>query len=168
MRSPVAELFFASAAVLCGCTPYIGSCSWVVPTAGTALEVVGERKPTAGECECIGCDAPGRFVLTRENYQLELWNGDRWYPELYVRARGGEGEVLVLSADSPELIRMAPHVPDRDTHGFEYFMRFDAEDAKSPAKTLHVRVVDGSARVLGVETLTLGVETRKDLTSESL
>lgn len=168
MRRLEITILMLAAAALSSCAPYIGSCSWVVPEAGAALKMFEDRKPIAGECECIGCDAPGLFVLEREKYELEFWNGDRWYPELYVRARTPEGEILFLSSDSPELIRMAPQVPARDTHGYEYFMRFDAEDAKAPATTMIVRVVDPSARVLGVETVTLRVETRKDLNSESL
>lgn len=158
----------AAATLLPGCAPYIGSCTWVVPGADNSVKVVEARAPTAGECECIGCDAPGRFLLERDGYTLEFWNGDRWYGELYLRARSKDGEVLVLSSDSDELRRMAPHVPQSATHGYEYFMRFETEDSKGPVRSLRLSVVDPEGRVLGVEDIRLRVESRKDLQVETL
>jgi hypothetical protein len=166
MRLPAHALLLATALSVSGCAPYIATCGWVVPDAGPELKVVGPRKPTAGECNCLNCKAPGRFKIVRDAYTLELWNGDRWYPELYVRARGKDGGVLTLSADSPELLRMAPHVPASATHGFEYFMRFDSDNVEAPAKILRISVVDSSGQVLGVETVRLKVESRKDVSIE--
>ena len=137
-----------------------------MPDAGPEFEVVEPRKPIAGECNCLNCKAPGRFRIVRNAYTLELWNGDRWYPELYARARGKDGGALALLADSPELLRMAPHVPPSATHGFEYFMRFELEDSKAPATTLRISIVDSDGQVLGVETVRLKVESHKDLSVE--
>lgn len=152
----------AAATTLSSCAPFVGSCTWVVPEAGPAIKVVEARKPIGGECECIGCDAPGRFLLERENYRLEFWNGDRWYTHLHVRARSKDGTILTLEADTPEFLRMAPHVPVADTHGFEYFMRIDPEDANKPEKPLNLRVLQPDGQVLGTENIRLRVETRSD------
>jgi hypothetical protein len=161
-------LLAIAATAIQGCAPYIGTCSWIIPEAGTALEVVEARKPTAGECNCIGCQAPGRFRIEREEYTLEFWNGDRWYPELFVRSRGKDGAVLELASDDSALLTIAPHVPADASHGFEYFIRGEPLDSARIANTLTIRVEDGAGRVLGVEVVRLRVESRKDVNVESL
>lgn len=161
-------LTLAAVVALSSCAPFVGSCTWVVPEGDTALKVVEARKPIAGECECIGCDAPGRFLLEREHYTLEFWNGDRWYTLLHVRARSKDGTILTLTADSPEFRRMAPHVPAAATYGFEYFMRVDPEDARKPEKPLNLSVQLPDGQVLGTESVRLRVETRSDWQVEYL
>lgn len=160
--------FLAVVVALSGCAPYIGTCGWVVPEAGAALKVVEARKPAAGECNCLNCDAPGRFRVERADYTLEFWNGDRWYPELYLRSRAKDGAILTLSSDSPELLRIAPHVPSEATHGFEYFIRGEPLEGKSLVKSVTISVIDADGNVLGVEEIGLRVESRKDLSIEYL
>lgn len=159
-----AILLTVAIAALQGCAPYMGSCSWVVPEAGTALKVVEARKPISSECNCINCKAPGRFVIQREGYTLEMWNGDRWYTHLYARARDRQGAMLTLAADSPEFLRMAPHVSARDTNGFEYFMRFS--NGEETVTSLRITILDAKGYVLGIEDLKLRVETRTDISIE--
>lgn len=166
MRNLGLALLLVIAASICGCAPYIGTCSWIVPDAGNALKVIEARKPTAGECNCLNCGAPGRFQIVRAGYTLEFWNGDRWYPELYVRGRGNDGSVLTLATDSAELLRIAPHVPAADSHGFEYFVRMESEDATAATHTMNIRVVDSNGQLLGVESIQLSVVTRKDVAIE--
>lgn len=149
-----------------GCAPYIGSCSWAVPESG-ALETVAERQPTSGECDCINCDAPGRFVLEREKYSLEFWNGDRWYAELYVRSHGENGEVLLISSDSPALVQMDMSLPSNATHGFEHFVRLQSESGE-PLRSLRITISDAAGQLLGVETIQLRVESRKDFAIETI
>lgn len=153
---------------LAGCAPYIGTCGWIVPEVGEALEVVDVRQPIGGECNCINCGAPGRFLIERGGYTLEFWNGDRWYPQLYVRARSSSGAILTLTSDPPELLRIAPHVPPTDTYGFEYFLRGEAKDGTPLPKSLSISVIDRNDVVLGVEVVGLRVESRKDLSIEYL
>jgi hypothetical protein len=168
MRFVRHALFLAVAPALCSCAPYVGSCTWVVPEANAALETIEARKPISGECDCINCDAPGRFLLERESYTIEFWNGDRWYSHLHVRARSKDGAILVLSSESPEFLRMAPHMPPAATHGYEYFMRINKDDADKPAAMLNITVADAEGRVLGSESVRLRVETRSDLQFESI
>ena len=101
----------------------------------------GGARADSGECNCINCDAPGRFLLQRDEYSLEFWNGDRWYPEIYIRGRSKDGAVLTLSSESPELLRMAPHVPVEATYGFEYFMRAENVDGSELTKSLSIRIM---------------------------
>lgn len=155
--------------LLSGCAPYIGTCGWIVPEAGDALKVVAERKPISNECNCLDCSAPGQFAIRRADYTLEFWNGDRWYPEMYVRARAPDGATLDLTADSPELLRIAPHVPAASTHGFEFFMRFPSEEGETATvKSLSIRVLAPDGRVLGTEVVGLRPEFRKDFSVESI
>ena len=161
-------LLVAAVLGLSSCAPYIGICGWVVPEGGDVLKIVEDRKPIEGECNCINCGAPGRFHIQRAEYTVEIWNGDRWYPELYLRARGRDGTILTLAADTPDLRRMAPHVPAEATHGFEYFVRVQVEDGKAVVKSLNLSVLLPDGRVLGTESVGLRMETRKDLGIEYL
>jgi hypothetical protein len=156
----------AAVAALSSCSQFIGTCTWVVPEANPALKVVEARKPIGSECNCINCGAPGRFLIERDSYTLEFWNGDRWYAELYVRARGKDGAILALSSEPPELLRMAPHVPEIATHGFEYFMRVDPQEGKDYARSLSISVTHPDGQVLGVEAIRLRGEYRKDVSFE--
>ena len=161
-----ALLLIAASAALCSCSQFIGTCSWVVPEGNPALKVVEARKPIHDECNCINCSAPGRFLIERDAYTLEIWNGDRWYAELYVRARGKDGSILSLSSDPPELLRMAPHVPEAATRGFEYFMRVEHHDGKDDTKVLRISVSHPDGHALGVEAIRVREETRKDVSFE--
>lgn len=156
----------AAAITQASCSPSLGSCTWVVPEANPALEVIEARKPTAGECNCLNCGAPGKFLIKRDGYTLELWNGDRSYAELYVRARGKNGEILALSSQPAELLRIAPHVPVAATHGYEYFMRVEPQEGKDYAKSLSVSVTHPDGHVLGVESIRLREESRMDVSVE--
>ena len=152
-------LLIAAATALASCEQFVGSCSWLEPEGNPALKIVEARKPISGECDCINCDAPGRFQIQRDDYTLEIWNGDRSFAEFYVRARSRDGAILDLSADTPELVRMAPHVPASATHGYEYFMRVGRYD--SPPQSLSISVVQPDGHVLGVESIRLRKEARR-------
>jgi hypothetical protein len=159
-------LLLIAATALSGCSPRIGTCTWVVLEANPALRVVEARKPIADECNCLDCNAPGRFLVERDGYTLEFWNGDRWYAELYVRARGKDGTILALSSDPPELLRIAPHVPASATHGFEYFMRVEPQEGKDHARSLSITVTHPDGHALGVEAVRLRGESRTDVSVE--
>lgn len=167
MNFPSRMILLAVAATLTSCAPYVGSCGWVVPEAGALVKTVEARKPVTTECNCMDCDAPGRFLIQRDDYTLEYWNGDRWYPELYMRARDKNGRALALSSNAPEFREIASHVPKSSRHGFEYFVRIEQKEGE-PAKSLSVKVIDDDGRVLGVETVRLRVEFRKDVGFEAI
>jgi hypothetical protein len=63
---------------------------------------------------------------------------------------------------------MAPHVPVEATYGFEYFMRGENLDGSELTKSLSIRIIHPDGRVLGVESIGLRVESRKDLDIEYL
>jgi hypothetical protein len=160
------SLLIATSAALSSCSQFMRTCTWVVPEGNPALKVVEARKPIHAECNCINCSAPGRFLIERDAYTLEIWNGDRWYAELYVRARGKDGTILELSSDPPELLRMAPHVPQAATRGFEYFMRVELQEGRDYARFLRISVTHPDGRALGVEAIRLRGESRKDVSFE--
>ena len=87
----------AASSALCGCDPYLGSCSWAIPEAGRSVQVVGKRVPIAGECERLRCTAPGDFKLRRDRYTLEFWNGDSLVPTTVCPLR----ELKVANVFSP-------------------------------------------------------------------
>ena len=159
-------ILVAAALSLAGCAQFRGTCSWVVPEAGAALQTVEVRKPIPGECNCATCGAPGRFLIQRNGYTLELWNGDRWYAELYLRARTDDGAILSLSSEPPALLRMAPHMPAEATRGFEYFIRMEPDPGQEPVRQLSISVVHPDGRVLGVENVGLRVEGRQHMNVE--
>jgi hypothetical protein len=165
MDFPCRTILLACAAALTGCAPYVGSCGWVVPEAGASVETVDVRKPVAAECNCMNCGAPGRFLIERDGYTMEFWNGDRWYPELFVSARDKDGRVLTLSSTSPDLVEIAPHV---SKSGFEYFVPIEQKDDGQPAKSLTLKIIDADGRVMGEETVSLRVEFRKDIGIEGV
>lgn len=158
----------AASAALCGCAPYLGSCRWAVPEAGRFVEVVGKRVPIAGECECLRCTAPGDFKLRRAGYTLEFWNGDRWYPELYVRARTEQGERLFLS--SAQLVPLTKSTGSGRAKEFEYWVRLDGESDSRVTKPVMITVtIEGEdGAVLGVENIELRIEHRQDASVETI
>jgi len=166
MRMVRPALLLAATIALSGCSQIMGTCTWVVPEANPALKVVEARKPISSECNCVNCNAPGRFLIERDGYTLEFWNGDRWYAELYVRARGKDGTILTLSSNPPELLRIAPHVPEIATRGFEYFMRVEPQEGRDYARALSISVVHPDGHALGVEAIRLREESRTDLSLE--
>src|SRR5262245_49781690 len=82
--------------VCAACQPYIGVCGWIELTGVKGIQVTAPRRPVVNECNCLFCNAPGVYELRREQYVMEFWNGDRWYPELSVRIRGRDGGRLSL------------------------------------------------------------------------
>ncbi|MET0656645.1 MAG: hypothetical protein ABW110_00610 [Steroidobacteraceae bacterium] len=158
----------AAAVVMCGCAPYMGSCSWAVPRVGHSVEVVGKRVPVGGECNCLRCAAPGDFRLRRQAYTLEFWNGDRWYARLYIRARNEQGDILLLSSE--QLLHDTNSTGTGREKGFEYWMRLENESGVGSAKPilLTVSIKDKDGTVLGVENIELRVERRRDIGIETI
>ncbi len=158
----------AASSALYGCAPYLGSCRWAIPEAGHSVQVVGKRVSTAGECNCLRCAAPGDFKLRRDRYTLEFWNGDRWYPELYVRARTENGERLFLS--SAQLLPLTKSTVGGRAKEFEYWVRLIGESGGEAAKpvllTVTIKSEDGT--VLGVEDIALRIEYRRDPSIETI
>lgn len=154
-----------------GCAPVPSTCSWVVPEADAAIEVVAPRRPVAGECRCIGCRAPGEFALRRNAYPIEFWNGDRWDPDLFVRARTPAGQPLEIR--SSRLVENRPVTPLPSQYmEFDYFLPITKVGGKAPPSgslgALTMEIVDASGTILGTEEVTLNLETRKDWILEGI
>lgn len=84
------------------CVPFVATCTWVELT-GADLRLVSLRQPERGECGTAGRKAPGVYRLDRAAYTLEFWNGNRWYPELGLRARAHGRRVSLRSANLREI-----------------------------------------------------------------
>lgn len=163
LRAVTGYVIFSIAIIGVGC--YKGTCSWIAPKAEEALEVVDWRRTFAGECRCIGCRAPGKFDLSRQTYVVEFWNGDRWYPELFVRARSPEGAPLLIR--SSRLDSVQAWGPGMDLYAewdYEFgVVRMGGKVPPSgPLGTLEMEILDGSGHILGTEAVELELVTRGD------
>ena len=149
----------------------LGSCAWLDLTENQGIQVVAQRKPTSGECDCLRCGAPGQFQLRRQGYTLEFWNGDRWYPELLVRARSGDGRRLAIESDQLRSIEGSVFVSAKWKE-FDYSADVVNEIGSQTTfrfpERLHIRVLDADGRVVGTEEVVLRLETRRHLAFDSL
>ena len=155
-----------------GCGPYIASCSWIEVEIDGPLTVVAPRQPTAGECVCLQCGAPGEYRLKRTDYLLEFWNGDRWYPELLVRAREPNGRTLSLQSAQLQSLAGAPYLPRRWKE-FDYrvpIVTVHRDGRSHPEYPPHVdvRILDAAGNILGIERVVLKLETRRFVAFESI
>jgi hypothetical protein len=157
--------------LLVACRPYVGSCSWLEPTGSDRIEVIAAREPIAGECECVGCSAPGLFQLRRDPYVLEFSNGNRWYPELELRAASPTGERLKIRGDRLlDIDRLL--VFERDSVQFDYFLEYVLVAGRPPSGDelqpfeVKIEVLDCESNVLGTEVVIIQPRTRRDLAIE--
>jgi len=106
--------------------------------------------------------------LRREGYVLELWNGDRWYPQMFIRARTAQGESLDLR--SPQLLTMTPQDAQGRQREFDYRVRTTGEEGKEWTFPEHfeISILRSDGRVLGTERLTLEIQHRRHLAFESI
>lgn len=159
-------------AAFLGCAPYIGTCAWLVPKADGAIKVVGPRRPVAGgECNCIGCNAPGEFLLKREQYTIELWNGDRWYPQLFIRARDSQGRRLTIR--SARLLRNRPTTPIAERYtAYDYFLDFPISSHEKlqagPQEPLVLTILGPGGVEVATERLELTLVVRRDISLDWL
>lgn len=165
-KSPL-SLFLLFPLALMGCSPYEGSCSWLQPVDGTAVTVTGQRRAVPSECRCIGCSAPGEFSLKREKYTIEIWNGNRWYPELALRARAPDGSKLHLR--SPQLVSLENSEPLMGRWPeFDYFLPGPFGKSAGHLPPVRLRVESSSGELLGEESLQFELLVRKDYSIEFL
>jgi hypothetical protein len=151
--------------VVVGCSPHKGSCSWLQPTHDAGIEVTAPREAASAECNCIGCAAPGEFSLERNAYTVEIWNGDRWYPELLLRARAPDGSTLLMR--SPQLRPLEN--PDSLTgrwREFDYVLGGPFGETAGSAAPLRFEVLKPSGEVLGEESVQLELVVRTDYSIE--
>lgn len=152
-------------AALAGCSPRKGSCSWLEPANVDGITVAGPRETTGSECHCIGCSAPGDFRLERTSYTVEIWNGDRWYPELALRARAPDGSRMLLR--SPQLQPLEGAAPLRGRRSeFDYLVSGPFGGTPGPVAPLRFEVVGPSGEVVGEETIELELVVRSDYSIE--
>jgi hypothetical protein len=109
--------------------------------------------------------------MRRPAYVLEFWNGDRWYPELLVRARTNDGRPLALQSD--QLHSLAGSAASGKWKEFDYFAEVFNEVGNSTTsfrfpERLNITVLDGHGKALGTEVIVLRLETRRHLAFESI
>jgi hypothetical protein len=162
-----------AAALATACAPYRATCAWLDLSDNSAVRVTSRRLVTAPqECSCVRCGAPGRFEIRRDGYVLEFWNGDRWYPELYVRATGTSGQQLRLESD--QLVTLGKTDGQAPSLRYDYYGKtanlIDGKGGvafKFPAR-LVVGIVDDRGQVLGREEIVVRLEQRRHFAIDSL
>ena len=131
------------------------TCYWIELVEAPELDVTGPRVTWGSYAPCT-LDAPGHFVLRRAAYRVEFWNGEEWYPQLYVRAFESDGERLTLR--STQLFG-APTAQLRSTgisqtEAYDYFFRDAYTDEHVPLfERIEFTVLDTQGRELGRESL---------------
>ena len=122
------------------------TCHWFELAEIPGLEVTGPRVTSGSEAPRTALNVPGHYVLHRVAYTVEFWNGERWYPQLFVRAFTPSSERLTLR--SPQLFG-APNAQLRSdysrTEAYDYFFRGDV--------LIEFTVLDAEGRELGRESL---------------
>ncbi|MGD9901988.1 MAG: hypothetical protein AB7U83_00860 [Vicinamibacterales bacterium] len=125
------------------------TCSWLELADDPAVEVVARRVTVGEEAACTAVNAPGDFRIIRERYVVEVWNGDRYYPELYVKVTSVSGMRLQLTS-SQFHERKGRGI--RRANEFDYF--FWEKREPYPARIEFV-VVDAAGNELGRESLAI-------------
>ena len=131
------------------------TCHWFELAEIPELEVTGPRVTSGSEAPCTALNVPGHYVLHRVAYTVEFWNGERWYPQLFVRAFTPSSERLTLR--SPQLFG-APNAQLRSdysrTEAYDYFFRDRYTEEYVPMfERIEFTVLDASGRELGRESL---------------
>lgn len=149
----LAEVSMMSCASL---TYKMSSCSWFELDDPDA--VATDSRVTIGEeATCTEVGAPGQYQLHRALYTVEFWNGERWYPELYVRAQGPDGTRLRIQ--SPAFLELqgggAISPAARERRGvFDYALLAEFRSQYQPTIDLLEFVVVGpDGRTLGTESV---------------
>lgn len=161
LRAPIQLVALLALVVVAGCSPYKGSCSWLQPALGEGIKVTGPRETASSECNCIGCAAPGEFSLERNAYTVEVWNGDRWYPELVLRARAPDGSKLLLRSPQLKSLENADPLFGR-WREFDYFLSGPFGETAGPTAPLRFEVVSPTGEILGEEMIQLELVVRTD------
>jgi hypothetical protein len=78
--------------------PTRAACAWLELVDERALEVTRLRTTYGEEASCTALKAPGQYRLRRAEYTVEFWNGERWFPQLFIRARGADGTARIRRA----------------------------------------------------------------------
>ena len=131
------------------------TCYWIELVEAPELHVTGPRVTWGSYAPCT-LNAPGHFVLRRAAYVVEFWNGEEWYPQLYVRGLALDGERLTLR--SPQL-EGSPNAQLRSTgtsrtEVYNYFFRDRYTEEYVPLfERIEFTVLDAEGRELGRESL---------------
>jgi hypothetical protein len=125
------------------------SCSWLEVVDEPAAQATALRVTQGEEAPCTKVGAPGVFRIGRPEYAIDFWNGDRWYPELFLRARSSTGDKLTLR--SPQLSAALGRGVIRPANDYDYY--WPSSDAVPDR--INFSVVDSSGREIGRESIRL-------------
>lgn len=149
MKRHAATVATLSAIALSSCLAMSSSwhtCSWFELADEPAAEVVAHRVTVGEEASCTAVNAPGDFRLIRERYVVEIWNGDRYYPELFARVVSPHGTRLRIH--SPQFHELRNR-GTRRANEFDYFLW----DRKPSPERIEFVVVSDAGDELGRESL---------------
>jgi hypothetical protein len=137
--------------------PTRAACAWLELEGEPALEVTGLRTTYGEEASCTALKAPGQYRLRRADYAVDFWNGERWYPQLFMRV-GPDGRQLRLESPLFEVLSdgstaIRPKV--RAERGdFAYALRPEfRSEFRLPAGRIEFTVIDTSGQELGRESI---------------
>lgn len=134
------------------------TCAWLELVDEPALEVTGLRTTYGEEASCTALKAPGQYRLRRAGYTVEFWNGERWYPQLFMRVGASNGRQLRLESpqfqdmgDGNPVIRPAVRAERGDFH---YVLRPEfRSEFRLPAGRIEFTVLDTSGEEIGRESV---------------
>jgi hypothetical protein len=165
-------LFVGLAPAGFACQPVFGDCHYVEPAEQPGL-VLTEQRPNSGECYRFRGKLPRAYALKRSGYTLYFRTGDRWYPELVVRARDSAGAVIPLSSKQLQELGHKNWEP-RAFRNFDYFVRIYMDDRRPEHNpvvypdTLHVLIPDRRGGRLGQEAIPLNVRKARHFSWDAL
>lgn len=154
------------------CQPVLGDCHYVELAKQPGLVLTDER-PNSGECYRFRGSLPREYALKRSGYALYFRTGDRWYPELVVRARDSAGAVLPLSSKQLRELDHENWEP-RAFRNFDYFVpihtdyRRAEDDRVVYPDTVHVIIPDRGGGRLGQEAIRLNLRKARHFSWDAL
>jgi hypothetical protein len=150
--------------------PTRAACAWLELVDERALEVTRLRTTYGEEASCTALKAPGQYRLRRAEYTVEFWNGERWFPQLFIRARGADGRQLRL--DSPQFLDLADGTARirravlAERGSFNYVLNPEFRSRfQPPLERLEFNVLDLAGIKLGRESIRIVRKTGGDVRS---
>lgn len=80
-------------------------CEWLEIDEPDA-QVTAQRVTIGEEAACTAAKAPGEYRIRRVAYTVEIWNGERWFPQLHLRIKEPAGEHMQLRLRSELSLEM--------------------------------------------------------------
>ena len=121
--------------------------------------IVAKSDHNWGDCYSVFGKFPTVYKVSKSQYEIYIAHGDRYWPQLFLRAQSTDGSVLELRGKALELVQF-PNGVDitrlRNARGMAPTHELDLRYFSEP--TIDLEVLDSQHRVLGRERLTYRLE----------